>query len=91
MNNCNAIETAAPAVALPSASQFSAAWVAAFAKIQAMWQQHVQRAEQARAMAIFAQIDQHTLRDIGAPYWIVAEAAQREAQRERALADLNRS
>ena len=89
--NCQAIATAVPAIALPASSKFSASWVAAFAKIQTMWQKHIERAGQARAAATFSDIDLHTLRDIGAPSWIIAEATQRDLQRDRHMADLSRS
>ena len=94
--NCNATHAAAlPAAASRSASdrpaEFSAAWNVAFAKIQTLWKKHVERSNQARAQAAFADIDEHTLKDIGAPNWIIAEASHRGDSRGLRLIDLYRS
>ena len=94
--NCNATHAAV----LPTAAshsdavrpaQFSAAWIVAFAKIQTLWQQHVERTNKARAQAAFAEIDEHTLKDIGAPNWLIAEASHRADSRGMRLIDLYRS
>ena len=94
--NCNATHAAAlPAAASRSVSaqpsEFSAAWIVSFARIQRLWQEHVERANRARAQATFADIDEHTLKDIGAPNWIIAEAAHRGDSRGLRLIDLYRS
>jgi predicted outer membrane lipoprotein len=94
--NCNATHAAAlPAAASRSVTvrpaEFSTAWIEAFAKIRTLWQEHVERTKKARAQAAFASIDEHTLRDIGAPNWIIAEAAHREDSRGLRLIDLYRS
>ena len=92
--SCNATQVA-PVVAGGSLSaqsaEFSAAWVAAFAKIQSLWRERVERTNQARAQAIFADIDEHTLKDIGAPNWAIAEAVHRGDSRGLRLMDLYRS
>ena len=92
--NCNATQVA-PVSAGGSLSarsaEFSAAWVVAFAKIQTLWHDHVERANQARAQAVFADIDEHTLKDIGAPNWAIAEAVHRGDSRGLRLMDLYRS
>ena len=92
--NCNATQ-AAPVSSGGSlsvhAAEFSTAWVTAFAKIQTLWQDHVERANHARAQAVFADIDEHTLKDIGAPNWAIAEAVHRGDSRGLRLMDLYRS
>jgi hypothetical protein len=86
--NCNTAQSAVS----PSASElFGAAWNSAVAGVETLWQDHVARTRQARAMATFAEIDAHTLRDIGAPNWIVAEATMRGDSRGLRLIDLYRS
>ena len=86
--NCNAAQSSA---SLLTAPEFGAPWSSAFAKLHSLWQDHLCRANQARAMATFADIDAHTLRDIGAPHWIVADATMRGDSRGLRLIDLYRS
>jgi len=86
--NCNAAQLNDS----PAASESSGAlWNTAFVKVRSLWQDHVCRSYQARASAVFADIDMHTLRDIGAPNWIVAEATLRSDSRGLRLIDLYRS
>jgi len=61
------------------------------AKLRALWQEHRERVHCARAQAAFAEIDAHTLKDIGAPDWILAEASQRAGNRDVRMLDLYRS
>ena len=89
--NCNPAQSASAALPLHASAQFSATWVSAFAKIQTLWHDHAERANKARAMAVFAEIDEHTLKDIGAPNWVIAEAAHRGDSRGLRLIDLYRS
>jgi len=85
--NCNVAQNVSP-----NASESSGAlWNTAFVRIQSLWQDHVCRSYQARASAVFADIDTHTLRDIGAPNWIVAESTLRSDSRGLRLIDLYRS
>ena len=87
--NCNAAQSSA---SLPAPGTFGAPWNVAFvSKMQSLWQDHVCRSSQARAMATFAEIDTHTLRDIGAPNWIIAESSLRGDSRGLRLIDLYRS
>ena len=79
------------AASLPASAMSGAPWNSALNRIQALWQEHQCRATQARAMAIFADIDTHTLRDIGAPSYIIAESTLRGDSRGLRLIDLYRS
>ena len=85
--NCNAQSAAS----LPAPQTFDATWTSAFARLRTLWDGHQQRNRQLRAMAVFADIDAHTLCDIGAPNWVVAEAKQRGDSRSLRLIDLYRS
>jgi hypothetical protein len=58
------------------------------ARLRALWEAHVDETRRARATTLFADIDMHTLRDIGAPDWIIAEAASRKRARDRVFRDL---
>ena len=86
--NCNAAETALP---FPASASVGAATESPLAKLRALWQGHVERTSRARAGAAFSSIDSHTLRDIGAPDWVLAEAALRNDSRGLRLIDLYRS
>ena len=86
--NYNASQTA---LSLPASQPFAASRPSPLARIQSLWHDHQARAKQARAMAAFADIDTHTLRDIGAPNWVIAEASQRGDSRGLRLLDLYRS
>jgi len=86
--NCNAAQSAA---SLPAPQSLDATWTSAFTKIRTLWEDHRQRNRKIRAMAVFADIDAHTLCDIGAPNWVIAEAKQRNDIRGLRLIDLYRS
>ena len=86
--NCNAAETALP---FPASASVGAATESPLAKLRALWQGHIERTSRARAGAAFSRIDSHTLRDIGAPDWVLAEAALRSDSRGLRLIDLYRS
>jgi len=58
------------------------------ARLRALWEARLDQTRRARATTLFADIDLHTLRDIGAPEWALAEAASRNRARERSLRDL---
>ena len=77
--NCNAAETALP---FPASASVGAATESPLAKLRALWQDHIERT---------SRIDSHTLRDIGAPDWVLAEAALRGDSRDLRLIDLYRS
>ena len=48
------------------------------------WQRHMQRQRERRELAAVAQMNELLLRDIGAPDWMVAEAAaRRDSERVR--------
>jgi len=50
----------------------------------AAWQRHAQRRREQRELAAVAEMNELLLRDIGAPDWMVAEAAgRRESERVR--------
>jgi hypothetical protein len=89
--NCNAVPATAPAIGSLDGSTPAGAVKSALAKFNAIWNDQVQRSNKARAQAAFADIDAHTLRDIGAPNWIIAEAVQRGDSRGLRLIDLYRS
>ena len=89
--NWNPTQSASAAIPIHASAQFSASWVSAFAKIQTLWQDRTERANKARAMAVFAEIDAHTLKDIGAPNWAIAEASMRGDSRGLRMIDLYRS
>jgi len=86
--NCNAAESALP---FPASAAVGAATESPLAKLRALWQGHVERTNRARASAAFSGIDTHTLRDIGAPDWVLAEASLRNDSRSVRLIDLYRS
>lgn len=86
--NRNAAETALPFTASASVG---VATESPLAKLRVLWQGHIARTHRTRAGAAFAAIDSHTLRDIGAPDWILAEAALRNESRGLRLMDLYRS
>jgi len=57
--------------------------------LQGALQRHRDRRRQARALATLAELSDATLRDIGAPDWLRAEAdARRDADRQR-LVEMN--
>ncbi|MEO7761224.1 MAG: hypothetical protein ABIS68_04850 [Casimicrobiaceae bacterium] len=86
--NCNTAQIALP---VSASTPVGAAWDSIAAKLAALHQAHVARSAQARATATFSDIDQHTLRDIGAPNWLIAEASLRHDSRALRLIDLYRS
>ena len=59
------------------------------ARLRTLWKAHLREARCARARSLFSAIDLHTLRDIGAPECIIAEAAARGRARDRAFRDLD--
>ena len=55
------------------------------------WHEHQAQTNKARAFHAMNDIDAHTLKDIGAPHWMVAEAVTRGDGRCLRLIDLYRS
>jgi hypothetical protein len=49
----------------------------AFRIVRSAWQQYVQRRRELQELAAVAEMNELLLRDIGAPDWMVAEAAAR--------------
>ena len=90
--NCNAATIPnATALAPTTRASTSSRPGAALEKLRLYFRQRAERAKAARAMAVFADIDQHTLKDIGAPNWLIAQAAERERVRGLRISDLCQS
>ena len=60
---------------------------AGFAVLQA-WQAHRQRQHERRAWSGLSDLGSHTLKDIGAPDWVVLDAADRSDTARRRLDDM---
>ncbi len=88
--NCNANSSAALSASI-SGSAKQGTLHAATEFVQSLWCAHRERAHLARAQSAFAEIDTHTLRDIGAPNWLIAESTSRDDARGLRLIDLYRS
>lgn len=58
---------------------------------QATWRYHSPQAGQERAFELMADIDVHTLKDIGAPNWLIAQAVERRDAYHLHLLELYRS
>ena len=58
---------------------------------RASWNYRAARRNHARAIELMAGIDEHTLRDIGAPNWLVAQAVERKDAHRLRLIELHRS
>ena len=89
--NCNATSSVALSASMSGSTTPHGAWQSALDTMQAYWQRHLERTQQARAQVAFAEIDTHTLRDIGAPNWLIAESVSRNDARCLRLIDLYRS
>ena len=55
------------------------------------WRERAAHNGQARALEMMADIDAHTLRDIGAPNWLIAQAVERKDAHHLHLLNLYRS
>lgn len=64
---------------------------AARGAFQATWRDQAAHADQGSAYKLMAEIDAHTLKDIGAPDWLIAEAVERKDAHHRHLLELYRS
>ena len=64
---------------------------AALGAFQATWRDQVAHVDQGSAYKLMADIDEHTLKDIGAPNWLIAEAVERKDAHHRRLLELYRS
>jgi hypothetical protein len=64
---------------------------AALNAFQATWRNHSPLAGQERRFELMADIDEHTLKDIGAPNWLIAQAVERKDAHHLHLLDLYRS
>jgi hypothetical protein len=64
---------------------------AALSAFQATWRNHAPQADQASAFELMADINEHTLRDIGAPNWLIAQAVERKGAHHLHLLELHRS
>ena len=82
--------TARTVVSFPARSRPASAPAAAspLARLRALWEAHLDESRRARATSLFADIDLHTLRDIGAPDWMIADASSRRRAHDRTLRDL---
>ena len=64
---------------------------AALSAFQQTWREQAPRRGEARTIEMMADIDEHTLRDIGAPNWLVAQAVERKDSHRLHLIELHRS
>ena len=64
---------------------------AAVSAFQATWRQHASDADQLGAFELMADMNAHTLRDIGAPNWLIAQAVERKDAYKLHLLQLYRS
>lgn len=64
---------------------------AAINSFQIAWREHPAQIDQASALDLMADIDAHTLRDIGAPNWLIAQAVERKDAHHLHLIELYRS
>lgn len=64
---------------------------AALSSFQLAWRQHPAHFDEASALDQMADIDAHTLRDIGAPNWLIAQAVERKDAHHFRLIELYRS
>ena len=64
---------------------------AALDAFKAAWHRPPAQMNQASALHAMTEIDERTLKDIGAPYWLIARAIERKDARELRLLELYRS
>jgi hypothetical protein len=64
---------------------------AAVNAFQATWREQAPHANQTGSFDLMADIDAHTLRDIGAPNWLIAQAVERKGAHHLHLLELYRS
>ena len=64
---------------------------AAVNTFQLTWREHPVAVDEASSLDFMADIDAHTLRDIGAPNWLIAQAIERKDAHHLRLIDLYRS
>ena len=67
---------------------FSEASRAGLHAFQAAWRDHSAQHARATSLDRMADIDAHTLKDIGAPNWLIAQAVERKDARHRHMLDL---
>jgi len=72
-------------------ASFGEASRAAIAAFQSAWRKQAVTQTQANALELMADIDEHTLRDIGAPNWLIAQAVERKDAYHLRLLELHRS
>ena len=64
---------------------------AAVNTFQLTWREHPVGVSEASTLQFMADIDAHTLRDIGAPNWLIAQAIERKDAHHLRLIELYRS
>ena len=64
---------------------------AAVTAFKAAWYRPPAHLYQASALHAMTEIDERTLKDIGAPYWLIARSIERKDARELRLLELYRS
>ena len=70
---------------------FAEATRAAVETFQTTWQNHPPCAEQSGTLELMSDINAHTLKDIGAPNWLIAQAVERRDSHHLRLIELYRS
>ena len=64
---------------------------AAVNSFQQAWRAHPAPVDEGNSLDLMADIDAHTLRDIGAPNWLIAQAIERKDAHHLRLFELYRS
>ena len=74
---CQASHVESPWFGGRLAAATTEATVAAIATFQSVWRAQSKSEDRARAIEMMAGIDAHTLKDIGAPDWLIAQSQER--------------
>ena len=64
---------------------------AALFAFQSTWRERAEQSAQANSLELMAGVNTHTLKDIGAPNWLIAHAIERQDSQQFRLLDLYRS
>jgi len=80
-----------PSLSVRFATATGEATRAALNAFQETWRNHAPQGDPSRSFELMADIDQHTLKDIGAPNWLIAQAVERKDSHHLHLIELYRS
>lgn len=88
---CQASYAASPWFGGRVAAASAEATKAAIATFQSVWRAGSQETDRARGIEMMADVNEGTLKDIGAPDWLIARAAERRYAHHIHLIELFRS